>query len=251
MNLRRRHYPAFTLIELLVVIAIIAILAALLLPALNRAKRHAQQIACVSNLKQVVLAELMWITDNGANGFHWRVSTANGGLGQGPNGNPPVDPRAGNCYYQWAFISNELVTPKILVCPADKEKVPRTAVHWGLGPQGFLNFAARDNAVSYAIWLDAGFVNGEIDMSRAPDHIVTSDRNLRVDGKSQCSTGVQSAWAIKVRPDLGAVAWTNSIHESSGNVGMGDGSVKKTTNPQLWEAVLRADDAGDVHLDQP
>lgn len=103
---------AFTLIELLVVIAIIAVLMAMLMPALNRAREQGRRAVCQGNLKNLMLAWLMYADENGdkivngAGGFHYRADgsmTHNGqdagiverawvGQGWGANWNNPNVP---------------------------------------------------------------------------------------------------------------------------------------------------------------
>jgi prepilin-type N-terminal cleavage/methylation domain-containing protein/prepilin-type processing-associated H-X9-DG protein len=63
VNVKRRKATGFTLIELLVVIGIIAILAAMLLPVLASAKRRAQTIGCSNNIRQLVMADIMFEQD--------------------------------------------------------------------------------------------------------------------------------------------------------------------------------------------
>jgi prepilin-type N-terminal cleavage/methylation domain-containing protein len=106
----------FTLIELLVVIAIIAILAALLLPALARAKQKGQQAVCLSNLKQTGLAFEMYLDEHGDHFPDRRDLKSSLPGGYHPWSSwPPSDPRAG-----WAATNFMNYCPNLNIwsCPA-------------------------------------------------------------------------------------------------------------------------------------
>lgn len=241
----RRH--AFTLIELLVVIAIIGILAALLLPALAQAQRRAQQTTCLSNLKQVNLALLLWVDENDRNNFPWRVPVSDGGT----QTLPPLL-RGANAWAEFTMISNQLATPAVLVCPADRQ-TERKATSWSKDPDGgFLHNNYRANALSYFVGIDAGYVGGTLAINEAQEHVVVGDRNLRVDAVGQgCSSGINNAAAIHTRPTFGQAAWTNSIHRLRGCLGLADGSAHATGQVEMREMFSRGDDNGDVHILMP
>jgi hypothetical protein len=95
------------------------LLPALLLPSLANAKKRAQSINCVNNLKQVGLAFRIWSLDH-EDQFPFNVSTNAGGTLELCQADAEGYDR--NAVFHFMTLSNELSVPKILVCPADKSK---------------------------------------------------------------------------------------------------------------------------------
>jgi type II secretory pathway pseudopilin PulG len=196
---RRR---AFTLKELVIVIAATVVLAGLLLPARPAAKTKAQRINCISNLKQVGTAFRLWAGDSGGtNAFYpTQVSTNSGGAAELVT--------RGEVWMVFQVMSNELNTPKILLCPTDTRPVAT-------------NFSTlRNTNLSYFVGRDA--------RTSQPNSLLTGDRNLEVAGRPV------PAGRFTLRTNQLA-GWTESFHNRCGNVGLGDGSAMQLNNARFRE----------------
>lgn len=135
---------AFTLVELLVVIAVIAILAAILLPALAKAKLSAQGAVCKSNLRQLGIAAEMYWNDHSGNCFDYQFGTTNygqilwcGWLGPGPETTRAFDLSCG-ALFPYLKGSDVRLCPAFGVVMA-QFKLKATNIMSSYGYNGFLS----------------------------------------------------------------------------------------------------------------
>jgi prepilin-type processing-associated H-X9-DG protein len=201
MKSRQRQFrnAAFTMNELLVIMGVLALLAALLVPALAIAKQKSRKISCSCRLKQIGLAFRIFANDRG-DAYPMNVSTNKGGSMEYLSST--------EVFRHFQVISNELSTPKILVCPSDTRRAA-------------LDFPTLSNVnVSYFLSLDAADTN--------PSSLLAGDRNLVTNGVP-VGSGL-----LKLMTNMN-VGWTMSTHQGSGNVVLGDGSVQSFPSARLQE----------------
>ncbi|HXF11464.1 MAG TPA: prepilin-type N-terminal cleavage/methylation domain-containing protein [Desulfuromonadaceae bacterium] len=189
---------AYTLVEMLVVIAIIGILAAMLLPVLGQAKKRAKRILCENDLKQIGAGFHTFAHDHDGK-LPMQVSIDDGGAAESAADLLATSGRAFLSYHQFQVLSNDLLTPRILVCPTDTRVSAKS-------------FAALQNSnLSYFVNLRAEFLN--------PLYALAGDRNLQAD----YTPGGRA----------GTFRWTAAMHEHKGNVLFGDGHVEEWNDRKL------------------
>ena len=189
---------AFTLIELLCVVAIIGILAALLLPALSQATARAKRIQCVSQLRESGVAFHSFAHDHNGR-FPMVVPAQAGGSMEFVQNAYRLTGEFFFSFRHFQTLSNELVTPRMVVCPSDS-RLPASS------------FALLKNEnLSYFVGVDAGLGSSS--------SILAGDRNITNDGLAPATI-----------LELGRnhhLRWTEELHRFKGNLLFADGRVEE------------------------
>jgi type II secretory pathway pseudopilin PulG len=193
---------ALTLVEVLVVIAVLVVAVALILPVLAIATRRSSKLNCASNIKQIGIAYRLWEGDNNGK-YPMSVSVTNGGAMELV--------ATGNVAACFQVMSNELSTPKILLCPEDTRRAYATNFSTGFSGANISYFVNPDAVETY------------------PQMILDGDDNLLVDGKP-VQPGI-----LNLRPGA-TIGWTKDRHHGVGNIGMADGSAQQVTSEGFQRA---------------
>lgn len=202
-----------TLIELLVVLAVLAVLAGLFFyidvrqrdfqrSSLNRALR----IQCVNNLKAMGASFRVWADDHNGS-FPMSVSQTNEGSREFITG--------ANAWRHFQVMSNELSTPKVLICPADQFPSSDSFTHERASAANFTAF--NNSNISFFVGIDAKPANGA--MILLGDRNITNETSIK-NGLLELTAGTPSGWA-------------GDGHHEKGNILLADGSVAQTTNLNL------------------
>lgn len=212
----RHRSKAFTLIELLVVIAVIITVCLLILPANTNEARKAARLKCASNLKQISLSLYIDATDHNGKYLWERTNSV-----------------SMETWRYFLSISNELGGPKLLVCPGDYPRHSAAAQHFGEDDMGLAHTNWRNRAVSYFLGTSSS-TNEKLSILSGDRNLAPADeaaRYYRSPGGHPTKVELESVWSLQQG---------NPPHDNSGNLAFADGSVRKTDDRQLREALRLA-----------
>ena len=209
---QRNH--ALTLVEVLVVIIVLAVLAVMLLPTGTGGKKTAQKISCINNLKQLGLAYKIWAGDN-KDKYPMEISVTNGGAMELMN-----TPDAWKLYQ---VISNELGTPKVIICPEDSL---RTSAATNFGED-------LKNKISYFVSLDTTQQNPQFLLS-GDDNFLLNNSSVK-SGLVNVSSNAAIGWDTTRHGGVVQQGWFRKTKTGQGNgdLLLEDGSVQSVSRSQL------------------